>query len=126
MNVDVRIFFSDVLQKIDIPAERQFRMMPALHQNLHTARGRKLVEFLVDLFERKNVVIFVALRPIKRAELAIHIANVRVIDVPVGDVSYDLASAAAVTFFLGQVSPHVCQRAEFLQRQRIQLDRFVG
>src|SRR5260370_6453256 len=101
MNVDVRIFFSDVLQKIDIPAERQFRMMPALHQNLHTARGRKLVEFLVDLFERKNVLILLALRPIKRAELAIHIANGRVLNVPVGEVRYDLAAPYAVTFFLG-------------------------
>src|ERR1700757_4650755 len=31
VNIDVRIFFADVLQKIDVPLERQFRMMPALH-----------------------------------------------------------------------------------------------
>ena len=31
VNIDVRIFFPDVTQQIDIPLERQFRMMPALH-----------------------------------------------------------------------------------------------
>src|SRR5438876_6257699 len=110
MNIDVRIFFPDVLQKIDIPLERQFRMVSALHQNLNAARGGKFVELLVDLVERKNVMIFIALRPVKRAELAIHIANVGVIDVAVSDVSHDLASASAVTFLLSQVLPHISQR----------------
>ena len=31
VNVDMRIFFPDVLQKIDIPLERQLRVMSALH-----------------------------------------------------------------------------------------------
>src|ERR1051325_10831604 len=94
VNVDVRIFFSDVLQKIDIPLEPQFRMMPALHQDLNTTRCCQFVEFLIELLARKHVMIFVALRPVKRAELAINVADVRVIDVAVGDVSHDLASAS--------------------------------
>ena len=39
VNVDVRIFFADVMEKIDIPIEAQFRMMPPLHQDLNTACG---------------------------------------------------------------------------------------
>src|SRR4029450_11492726 len=70
--------------------------------------------------------IFVALGPIKRTEFAVNVANVRVIDVAVGDVSHDLASASAVPFFFGQISPRVCQRAQFFQWQAIKLERFVG
>ncbi len=65
-------------------------------------------------------------RPVKRAELAIHIANVGVIDVAVRNVGHDLAPASAVTFFLGEISPHIGQRAQFFQRQRIKLKRFLG
>src|SRR6516225_10898512 len=102
VDVDVRIFFSDVLQEIDVPLERQFRMMPALHQDLNAARRRQLVELLIKLFARKNVMIFVPLGSIKRAELAVNVANIRIIDVAVGDVGHDLASASAVTFFFRQ------------------------
>ena len=126
MDVDVRIFFSDVLQKIDIPLKWQFRMVTPLHQDLNSARGRKFIEFLVDLFQRQNVMVFVPLGPVKSAELAVDVANVGVIDVAIRDVSHDLAPASAVTFFLGQISPGSCQRAEFFQWQTIKLQRFVG
>lgn len=72
--------------------------MPALHQNLNTADGRKFVELLIDLLERKHVMILILFRSIKRAELAVNIANVRVIDVSIDDVGDDLASTSGVTF----------------------------
>src|ERR1044072_3428157 len=68
-NTDVRIFSPDVTQQIDIPFEPQFRMMPALHQNLNAANGGKFVELLIDLLEREDIMIFILLRSIKRAEL---------------------------------------------------------
>ena len=52
VNIDVRIFFPNVRQQIEIPMERQLRMMPALHQNLRAARGGKFVDLLIDLLER--------------------------------------------------------------------------
>src|SRR4029453_5024789 len=51
VNIDVRIFFPNVTQQIDIPFEGQLRMMPPLPQNFNTANGRKFVEFLIDLIE---------------------------------------------------------------------------
>src|SRR6267143_714879 len=36
VDVNMRIFFADVPQQIDIPVERQFRVMAALHENLDT------------------------------------------------------------------------------------------
>ena len=39
VDVNVRIFFANMPQQFDVPIERQFRMMAALHQNLD-ATGR--------------------------------------------------------------------------------------
>src|SRR5437764_14861860 len=100
VNIDVWIFFADVTQQIDIPLKRQFRMMSPLHQDLNTADGRQFVEFLIDLLEREDVMIFILLRAIKCAELAVNIANVRVIDVSIHDVGDDLASTSGITFRL--------------------------
>src|SRR6266496_2641835 len=102
VNVDVRIFFTDVLQKIDVPLERQFRMMPALHQDLHSSCRSEFVEFLIKLLEAQHVMIFVAFGPIKRAELAVNVADVCVVDVAIYDVGHDLAAASAVAFGLCQ------------------------
>jgi hypothetical protein len=125
VDINVRIFLPDVLQKIDVPLERQFRMMPTLHQNLHSARCREFVEFLIDLLERQHVMIFVAFRPIKCAKFAVNVADVCVVDVPIDDVSHDLASTSAVTFRLCQVPSRISKRAQLFQRPPIQFERVV-
>ena len=51
VDVDVRIFFPDVAEQIEIPIDAELRMMTALHQNLHAADRGQLVELLVDLLE---------------------------------------------------------------------------
>ena len=89
-------------------------MMPALHQNLHAARRREFVQLLIELLKRKHVMIFIFLRPIKRAEFAVNVANVRVIDVAIDDVGHDLASTAVVTFSFRQIAPRVGQSAQVL------------
>src|SRR5688500_13171285 len=99
-------------------------MMTALHQNLHPAHGGKFVEFLIELFPAQNVVIFVLLRPVERAELAVNVANVRVVDVAIDDVSHDLTSAIAVAGTLRQVAPHSGQRTQGLERLGIECERF--
>src|ERR1700693_1074241 len=95
VDINVRIFFANVSQKIEIPLERQFRMMPALHQDLNTVRGGQFLKFFIDLLEREHVMIFIAFCAIKCAELAVNIADVRVIDVPIDNVGDDLATAIA-------------------------------
>src|SRR5438477_12090936 len=90
MNIDVRIFCADVLHKINVPLECQFRMMPALHQNLHSACGSEFIQLLIELIESKHVLIFVALRSVYRAACAVYIREVRVIVVTMADVRVDL------------------------------------
>ena len=90
VDVNVRISLPYVVQKIDVPLEWQFRMVATLHQDLNAPRGRKLIKLLIDLLERKDVMILIFLRPIKRAKLAVHIADVRIINVPIHNVSHDL------------------------------------
>ena len=70
--------------------------------------------------------IVVAFGSVKRAELAIHIANIRVIDVAVGDISNDFTTAATVRFFFRQIAPRISERAQFFQWHRVKLKRLVG
>ena len=116
VDVNVRIFFPDVLQQIDIPTKRQFGMMPALHQDLHAARGRKLIELLIKLIAREHIMIAIFFRAIKRTELAVNVADVRVVNVSIDNVGHNLASPPAVTFCLCQLASRVRQHAQFLQR----------
>ena len=94
-------------------------MMPALHQDLHSARGSEFVQLLIKLLEAQHVMIFVAFGPIKRAEFAINVADVCVIDVAIDDVGHNLASAAAVTVRLCQIAPRIGKRSQLFQRPAI-------
>ena len=67
--------------------------------------------------------IVVLLRAIKRAELAVNVADVRVVDVAIDDVGDDLAPLAIVTFFFRQIPPRIGERAELRQRPAIKLER---
>ena len=110
VDVDVRIFLSDVMEQVDIPIEPELGMMAALHQDLHPAGRGQFIEFLVDLLASQDVMVVVLLGAIKRAELAIDVADVGVIDVAIDDISHDLAPAAVVVFLLRQIAPRIGQR----------------
>ena len=66
---------------------------------------------------RDDIGVVFFLRPVERAELAIDIADVRVVDVAVDDVGDDFVAATFVGAGLGQLPTAIGQRAEFLQRQ---------
>jgi hypothetical protein len=63
------------------------------------------------------IVIF--FRAIKRAELAINVADVGVIDVAIDDVGHDFISVAVVGRTLRLSSPLIGQRSQLLQRPLI-------
>ena len=90
-------FVFDVRQQIEIPLLGQLGMMPALHQNLRAAERDGFLDLLVHLVERDDVGIVVLFHAIKRAELAIDVADVGVIDVAIDDVGDDLVAAAVVS-----------------------------
>ena len=99
-------------------------MMPALHQNLRAAERDGFLNFLVHFGERDDVGIVILLHAIKRAELAIDIADVGVIDIAINDVGDDVVAATVVSVGLRKLPPAVGERAEFFQRQMIKPQRF--
>src|SRR5205085_5260224 len=76
VNINVRVFLANMMKQRDVPIELQFRVMPTLHQNLHAAGGGKLVQFAIQLFERDDVMISIFFRAVKRAELAVNVADI--------------------------------------------------
>src|SRR5689334_4496029 len=70
-------------------------MQPALHQHPRAAERDRLVDLLADLFERANVSVRCARSTVERAERADNVADVRVVDVAIDDVSYDVIRMAA-------------------------------
>jgi hypothetical protein len=69
--------------------------------------------------------VFVPFRSIKRAEFAVNVADIRVIDVAIDDIGHDLTPKAAITFRLCQIPSGVRKRAQFLKRPAIQLEHVV-
>src|SRR6185436_2437416 len=96
VDIDLRILPFDMREQIQIPLHRKFGMMPALHQNLSAAESKRLFDFLVHLLVSDHVGIIVLLGPVKRAEFAINVANVGVIDIAIDDIGDDLVTTILV------------------------------
>jgi hypothetical protein len=97
--------------------------MPALHQNLRASQRNGFLDFAVHFTQRDDVGVSVLFRPVKRAEFAIDIADVGVIDIAINEVGDNPVAAAVEILRLGQLPPAVGQRAEFFQGQMIQPQR---
>ena len=95
-------------------------MVAALQQNLRPAQCQRLLDLPVQFIERDDVGVAVLLRAIEGAELAIHVADVGVVDVPINDVGDDFVAAPIVSAGPGELAPPVGQRTEFFQRQMIE------
>ena len=79
----------DVAQQVEVPLERDVRVVPALDEDLDAAQRLRLVDLRADLLERQRVALAVLRPPVERAEAAVGDADVRVVDVPVDDVRDD-------------------------------------
>ena len=115
--VDIKTgkFIFDVRQNVEIPLLRELGMMPALHQHLRAAERNGLLDFFIHLVERDDVGVVVLLCAIKRAELAIHIANIGVIDVAIHVIGDNLVAASGEILRLRKLAAAVGQRAKFFQ-----------
>ena len=87
--------------------------MTTLHQDLDSANGEQFIDFLIDLVMAEHVVIGVPLSAVKRAELAVNIADVRVIDVAIDNVSNDVVPTPIVRSTFRLSPPLVRQRLEY-------------
>jgi len=82
--------------------------------------GSQFIELLVNLLDTQNVMIGILLRAVKRAELAIDIADIGVIHVTINNVGHDLAAAPIVCIVLGGLAAVIRKRSKLLQGQPIQ------
>src|SRR6476620_4213491 len=73
-------------QQVLVPLDVAVRVQAALHQDARAAKCNRLVYSLTDLVYRVNVGVRLTRPPVKRAEGADDIADVRVVDVAVNDV----------------------------------------
>ena len=85
----LRKFLLDRAQHVFVKLDAQVRMQAALHQHARAAQLDHLLDFFVNGFQRQDVAVFRAQRPVKRAERAIFRAEIRVIDVAVDLVGGD-------------------------------------
>ena len=117
MNIDRRMMAPNVMKQVEIIIDGQLRVMAALHQHLRTAKRDGFLDLFVHLVERDDIGIVVLFHAVKRAEFAINVADVCVIDIAVNDVGNDVVAAPVEILRLGQLPAPVRERAEFLQRQ---------
>ena len=126
VNVDLRKFVPNVREQVQVPLLVELRVMAALLQDLRATERDRLLDFLVDLVMGDHVRVVLFFRPPKRAELAVLVANVGVVDVAVDDVGGDVVAAPVVGVRLGQAAAAIRQRAKLRQRQLTKLRRLVG
>ena len=70
-----------------------------------------------------HVGILVARDAVERAELAIDVADVGIVDVAVNDIGADLVAAALIRIGAAELAAAVRQRGQFFERQAIQPQR---
>ena len=100
----------DVAHQIQIPLERDIRIVPALEQDLHTTQCLRLLDLLADLLERQGVPFPMLWPTIEGAESTVRNTDVRVVDVAVDDVGHDPVGMLRLTHAIGF-------HAEFEQRR---------
>jgi hypothetical protein len=101
--VDVdRVMPLDVAHQVQIPLERDVRIVSALKQDLHAADSLALVDLGTDLLEAQDVALGMAGAPVERAELAVGDTDVGVVDVPVDDVSDHVRRVPAPALGVGE------------------------
>src|SRR5437763_5681692 len=100
-------------------------MMAALHEDLGAAERDRFLNLLIDFIERDHIRVVILFRAIKRAELAIDVADVGVVDVAIDDICYDLVAAAVVSIGSGELASAVGQSAEFFEWQSRKAERLL-
>jgi hypothetical protein len=125
VNVNPRKPGLDVRQKLQIPVEGELRMMPPLHQDLRPAEGDRFLDLPIHFLMRDDMGVLVGLTAVERAKLAIDIADVGVIDVPIDNVSDDLVAASLMRVRLSKLPPLIRQRTQLLQWEAIQPHRLL-
>ncbi len=124
VDVDVRELRLDPPHQVEVPRQRESRMMPALEQDLRPAQGHCFFDLPIHLLGGDDVGVRVALAAAEGAELAVHVADVGIIDVAVDEVGDDLVAAPVIGIRLCQLTSAVRQQSQFRQGQAVEGHRF--
>ena len=90
VEMEVRALGLHPPEKVFVPLNSKIGVMPALEENLLAPRRVKPVEFFTDFILRADIALgVIPRRAVERAERAIHITHIRVIDVAVDAVGDD-------------------------------------
>src|SRR5512140_3048095 len=91
----------DVAQEVEIPVERDVRIVPALHEDLDRAHLFRFVDLGADLFVGQRPPFAVFWATIECAEAAVGDADVGVIDVAIDDIRHDALGMLLATNAIG-------------------------
>ena len=86
----------------------------------------RFLDLPVHLLERNHVRIVILFHAIERAEFAIDIADVGVIDIAIDDVGDDFVAAPVEILRLRQLAAAVGERAKLFERQLVKPQRLGG
>src|SRR3954468_1120598 len=113
--VDVnRVMPLDVAHQLEIPLERNVRIVPALEQNLDAADRFALVDLGADLLEAQDIAFAVLGPAVERAELAVGDADIGVVDVPIDDVGNHLLGVVPPPLGIGEL-PQLEERCPLIE-----------
>src|SRR5687767_4671187 len=119
VNVDLREFSFDVREQVARPLHRKARLMTALHEDLVSAERDRFFDLPIHFGEGDDVCVGIFFGAVEGAELAINVADVRVVDVAIDDVSDDLVAATIVRLGAGELAATICENAEFFKRELV-------
>ena len=125
MDVHMRVFLPDMGEQVGVPVDGEGGVVSSLHQDLDAAGGGQFIELLIDLRVGDDVGIGLLLCPVKGAELAVDVADVRVVDVPVDDVGDNIVSFSSVGIGKGEFAAVIGKGSEFFQGKPVELQRLL-
>ena len=112
-----RMMLLDIAHQIQIPLERDIRIVPALNQDLHATKRLCLLDLIADLFEGEGIPFPVFRTTVEGAESTVRYTDVRVVDIAVDDISDNAVGMLRLTHAIGF-------HAEFEQRSiRIEIEK---
>ena len=102
VDVDAVVRFNPV-EELFVPAQFEFRVQAALHENEFSAQVKRLLNLLSELFAFHDIRVRIAAVAVECAKIAIDVAPIGVVNVPVNDVGDVAFGMLALACHIGGV-----------------------
>src|ERR1044072_4976166 len=101
MQLKVWILRTQRSQQVFVTFDSKTRMQSSLHQDPGSTQRDRFVDLFANLIDRSHIGVRRARPAIESAKCANDVADIRVIDVPIDDVSDDVVRVAALPNYIG-------------------------